>query len=126
MTYFCTALSGVTAALGAEAAPVPAALVAVTVKVYAVPSIRPVTVAVVAPLVVAVAPPRLALTVYPVIGIPPSAGAVQDTVALPSPACAVGVPGTDGAVTPRTDSTAATGSIRPAPNSSSRPRAPRS
>jgi len=54
--------------------------VAVTVNVYAVPLVNPVTVAVVAPIVDAVAPPRLALTVYPVIGEPPSlTGALHDT-----------------------------------------------
>jgi hypothetical protein len=73
---------GVTAALAADAAEVPAALVAVTVNVYAVPLVRPVTVADVAPVVVAVAPPGAAVTVYPVTGDPPSpAGAVHDTPA---------------------------------------------
>ena len=53
---------GVTAAEAAEAAPVPARLVAVTVKVYGVPLVRPVTTnGLATPL--AVAPPGLAVTV---------------------------------------------------------------
>jgi len=89
---------GVTAALGDDAGEVPAALVAVTVNVYAVPLVRPVTVAVVAPVVVAVLPPGLEVAVYPVTGEPPSAtGAVQPTSASALPAVAitaVGAPGT--------------------------------
>ena len=74
--------AGVTAALGDEGGEVPAALVAVTVNVYAVPLTRPVTVAVVAPVVEAVRPPGAAVTVYPVIGEPPLlTGAVHDTTA---------------------------------------------
>jgi hypothetical protein len=53
---------GVTGAEGADAAPVPAAEVAVTEKVYAVPFVSPpTTTGLVAP--VAVAPPGLAVTV---------------------------------------------------------------
>jgi hypothetical protein len=88
---------GVTAELAADATDVPFALVAVTVKVYAVPFASPVTVAVVAPDVVAVAPPGDAVTVYPVTGDPPLlAGAAHDTLAwlLPGvPVTAVGAPG---------------------------------
>lgn len=54
---------GVTAEDADEADPVPTALVAVTVNVYAVPFVRPVTVAVVAPVVVAVKPPGDDVTV---------------------------------------------------------------
>lgn len=73
---------GVTAELAADAAEVPAALVAVTLNVYAVPLVRPVTVAVVAPVVVAVRPPGVEVTVYPVSGEPPLlVGAVHDTTA---------------------------------------------
>jgi hypothetical protein len=54
---------GVTAALATEAGEVPAALVAVTLNVYAVPLVRPVTAAVVAMTVVTVAPPGDAVTV---------------------------------------------------------------
>ena len=54
---------GVTAGLATEAADVPAALVAVTVNVYAVPLLRPGTITDVAPDVVAVAPPGDAVTV---------------------------------------------------------------
>jgi len=89
---------GVTAALGDDAGEVPAALVAVTVNVYAVPLVRPVTVAVVAPVVVAVLPPGLEIAVYPVTGEPPLlAGAVHDTTAAALLGVAdtpVGAPGT--------------------------------
>ena len=55
---------GVTALLAAEDGDVPAALVAVTVNVYALPPVRPMTVAVVcAPLTRTLAPPGLAVTV---------------------------------------------------------------
>ena len=56
-------MAGVTGADATDGAEVPCALVAVTVNVYAVPLLRPVTVTVVAPLVVAVLPPGLAVTV---------------------------------------------------------------
>ena len=93
---------GVTAFDAALAAPVPMAFVAVTVKVYAVPLVRPVTVSGdTAP--VAVAPPGLAVTVYPVIAEPPVlAGAVNATDAWALPAVAVpivGAPGTAAGVT---------------------------
>jgi hypothetical protein len=91
--------TGVTSALGADAAEIPTALVAVTLNVYAVPLARPVTVAVVAPVVVALFPPGLAVTVYPVIGDPPSlAGAAQDTTAWASPGVAVTPVGAVGTV----------------------------
>jgi hypothetical protein len=71
---------GVTAALATDTADVPAALVAVTVNVYAVPFVRPVTVADRAPVDVAVRPPGDAVTVYPVMGeLPSLAGAAHDT-----------------------------------------------
>jgi hypothetical protein len=54
-----------------DGAEVPVALVAVTVNVYDVPLVRPVTVAVVEPLVVAVFPPGLDVTVYLVMVEPP-------------------------------------------------------
>jgi hypothetical protein len=56
-------VAGVTALEEPEAADVPAAFVAVTVNVYEVPLVRPVTTILVAPAVVAVAPPGLAVTV---------------------------------------------------------------
>jgi hypothetical protein len=71
---------GVTAALGKEASELPAALAAVSVNVYAVPLVRPVTVAVVAPVVLTVAPSGEAVTVYPVIRDPPLLdGAIHET-----------------------------------------------
>src|SRR6478736_2183017 len=78
---------GVTGLVAVEAAPVPMALVAVTV-------VRPVTVVLVAGgvpvtvLAVCAVPPMNGVTVYPVIWLPPLEGAVQDTVAEPSPAVA--------------------------------------
>ena len=54
---------GVTELDAALAAPVPTLLVAVTVKVYAVPGVRPVTVHVSAPVVVQVRPPGFEVTV---------------------------------------------------------------
>src|SRR5258708_27611169 len=90
-------VAGVTELDGDEAGPVPTALVAVTVKVYLVPLVRPLTVALVAvPLALAVIPPGDEVTVYPVIGDPPlDAGATQVTVAWALPAVAqtpVGAP----------------------------------
>jgi hypothetical protein len=64
----------------ADAGPVPMALVAVTVKVYVVPLVRPDTVHVVAPVVVQTLPPGEEVTRYPVMGSPPlDPGAFQDT-----------------------------------------------
>ena len=87
---------GVTALDAADGAPVPAALVAITVNVYVVPLVRPVKVTGEAP-PVAVTPPGLAVTVYPVIALPPvKAGGVNATVACAFSAFAVpmvGVPG---------------------------------
>jgi len=54
---------GVTAALGSDAADVPTPLLAVTLNVYEVPLVSPVTVALVSPVVVTVFPPGVAVTV---------------------------------------------------------------
>ena len=59
----------------------PTALVAATLKVYAVAVRQAGERGLVPPVVVAVAPPGLATTVYPVIGLPPSAAPLLDTVA---------------------------------------------
>ena len=73
---------GRTAAEAVEAAPVPAALVAVTVNVYKAPSVRVVKVAVVAPVVVTVIEPGDEVAVYPMMADPPIyVDAVHDTVA---------------------------------------------
>jgi hypothetical protein len=73
----------VTTDVSGDAGEVPASLLAVTVNVYAVPLVSPVTVAEVsAPVAVAVRPPGEAVTVYPVIAEPPLVtGAVHDTSA---------------------------------------------
>jgi len=84
-------VNGTTALDAVDDALVPSAFVAVTVNVYEVPFVRPVTVAdvAVAP-AVAVRPPGLDATVYPVMALPPSyPGAVHDTSACVSPATAV-------------------------------------
>ena len=96
--------AGPTGWLGSDAAPLPTELAAVTVKVYAVPLIRPATVHEVAPAGAAhVARPGLEVTVKPDIGSPPfDAGAAQKTRATELPASAVtpeGVPGTVAGVT---------------------------
>ena len=101
MTQYCTAVTpvgalgtvgamGVTAFDGLEGGPVPTLLVAVTVNVCGTPmSPRTVPEVVVD---VAVSPPGEAVTVYFQIGSPPSEeGAVQETVASPTPAPAVAV-----------------------------------
>jgi len=89
---------GVTELEAADAGLVPIAFVAVTVKVYAVPLVKPVTViGLVVP--VAVKLPGFDVTVKPVIALPPVlVGAVNDTVACPSPAVAVPMVGALGAV----------------------------
>ena len=75
--------AGVTADDALEAVPVATELVAMTVKVYAVPLVRPVTV-IGEEEPVAVRPPGEEVTVYPVIADPPVfVGAVKLTVALP-------------------------------------------
>src|SRR2546430_2671916 len=97
-------LVGVTAPDAAEAGPVPMALVADTVNVYAVPLVRPATVADVAgglpPTRVGAwaVPPTYGVSVYEVIGLPPLAGAVQLTVAEPLPGTAFTPVGAAGAV----------------------------
>src|SRR3989344_2473902 len=75
---------GATTALDAsDALPIPTEFVAVTVKVYEVLVVSPLTVAKV-PLVVAVMPPGEEVTVYKLIGFPPELnGAVQTTTAVP-------------------------------------------
>jgi len=85
----------------ALAGPVPIALVAVTVNVYEVPPVKPVTLIVPEPAVAKVPVPPLGedVAVYNVIVEPPSlAGAVYATVAVEDPVAVavpiVGAPGT--------------------------------
>ena len=94
--------AGVTLLEGADAGPVPAALVAVTVNVYAVPLVSPLTmIGEAAPLVAM--PPGEDVTAYDVIGEPPfEAGGVNATPAWVLPASApviVGAPGTLAGIT---------------------------
>jgi hypothetical protein len=98
-------------AVGPDAGPVPPSVVAVTVNVYAVPFVNPVTVSVVSADMNVVTDCALApingVTVYDVMGSPPRlAGAVHDKVTWESPATpltplgaegtAAGVMGTEG------------------------------
>ncbi len=91
-------VDGTTAADAVEAAPVPDAFVAVTLNVYEVPFVRPVTVHEVVAVVHANEPGD-DVTVYELIEAPPLlAGAVHDTtdwvLAAPVALTAVGAPGT--------------------------------
>ena len=92
--------AGVLDELASEAGESPFKFVAFTLKVYAVPLVRPVTSQLVAGAVATqVFPPGLEVTVYFVIGAPPlSAGAVQLTVLLATPASAVTSVGAFGSV----------------------------
>ena len=95
---------GVTEFDALEGGPVPAMLIAATVKVYAVAVVSPVMVVEV-PVPLIDSPPHpeqvgLATTVYPVMGDPPVlAGAVQVKVTLGPFTEATGVPGAPGTVT---------------------------
>jgi hypothetical protein len=90
-------VAGTTELLVPEEVLVPTLLVAVTVNVYVVPFVRPVTTSGDPP-PLAVNPPILEVAVYVVIADPPLlAGAVNVMVACPFPATAVtpvGAPGT--------------------------------
>ena len=89
--------TGVTLFEAAEAAPVPIALVAVTVKVYAVPLVRPVTM-IGEPGLVETMPPGDEVAVKLVIGLPPLlAGGVNGTEALELLGTAVPIVGAPGA-----------------------------
>jgi len=92
--------AGVTDEEAVDAELVPTPFVAVTVKVYPVPFVKPVTLQVVVPVVLQVKLPGVDVTVYPVIADPPfEPGAVQDMAAwllLPDiPDTPVGAPGAD-------------------------------
>ena len=80
----------------AEAAPVPTLFAATTLKVYAVPLVKPDTViGELAP--VAVKPPGFEVTVNPVMATPPvDAGAAKATEADASPAVAEPITGAPG------------------------------
>ena len=89
--------AGVTADDALEAVPVPTEFVAVTVKVYAVPLVSPVTV-IGDEVPVAVRPPGEEVTVYPVITDEPTLlGAEKLTNACPFPPTALTLVGTPGA-----------------------------
>jgi hypothetical protein len=94
-------VAGVTGVDAADSGLVPMLLVAVTVKVYAVPLVRPVTTldVPVAGTAVCATPAINGVTEYAVMGLPPSDGAVQVTVADASPLVAATPVGAAGAVT---------------------------
>src|SRR5438552_7064332 len=89
---------GVTGLEGEDGSLVPAVFVAVTVNVYVVSFVSPVMRAeVVAPSTLTLLPTGAEVTVYPVMGLPPSeAGSDHVTVARPSPAAAMTSVGGDG------------------------------
>ena len=93
-------MAGVTGALASDTGPCPTELMARTVKVYGTPFCSPEMVHLVAPVEVQTrAGEPDDVTVYPVIGDPPSAGAAQLMLAAPSPGVAttpVGALGTVG------------------------------
>jgi hypothetical protein len=111
---------GVTEFDGALAGPAPIELFAVTVNVYWVPLLRPLTTVFVVTLAFTDAnwPPGEAVAVYPVIGDPPSlVGAIHETEAWALPAVAltpVGAPGTPGGVAGVTAFEGALGVLVPA------------
>jgi len=89
----------VTAVEGPDAGPAPTALVAVTVKVYEVPLVSPVTV-IGLDVPVAVTPPGLEVTVYRSIALlPVDAGGVNATVAWALPGVTIPTAGGPGTVT---------------------------
>jgi hypothetical protein len=91
-------VAGTTFALAPDEGPVPAALAALTVKVYDVPLVSPVTAHDSAPVVTHVLAPGLDVTVYFVIALPPLlAGAAHDTVAAALARVAETLPGAPGA-----------------------------
>ena len=98
-------MAGVTLFDGADAGLDPATFVAITVNVYAVPFVSPVTTCVVdvVPALLSTPPAGLDVTVYPVIALPPLlTGAVKLTLACRLPGVAVtavGAPGTVRGVT---------------------------
>jgi hypothetical protein len=98
--------TGITDCERSEGEPTPITFLAVTVNVYEVPLVRPVTVQgftrAQATDVCAVVP-MYGVTEYPVIVSPPfDAGAVQAKVAEPAPAVALVITGVPGAVAGRT------------------------
>jgi hypothetical protein len=73
-------VAGTAAADAADGSEVPEMFVAVTLKVYEVPLVRPVITQLVAPVVVQDFPPGFEIATYRVIAAPFLAGAVHDTV----------------------------------------------
>ena len=104
--------AGTIATLGRDAGDAPRALSAVTVKVYAVPSTRPVHAAEV-PVTMHGAPSGDDAMTYPVMGEPLGEGAVQMRLAVVSPAVAVGAAGVSGTPPGVTAALASDGSEAP-------------
>ncbi len=109
-------VAGTTTADAGDAPPVPFAFVALTVHVYDFPFVRPtITIGVPAPLPEPGVPPfdDEHTTPNPVIGLPPSAGATNDTVTCALPDDTVGAAGALGNVLGTTAADA--GDAAPAP-----------
>jgi len=105
----------VVGALAADQSDDPTRFVALTSNVELTPFRRPVMVQLVLPVVAQVCPPGNAWTEYPVTGVPPSdVGAVQRTVACPSPAVATTLVGTPGTAKVTTTLEADEGTLVPA------------
>src|SRR6185437_9281837 len=99
MLGFDGGATGTTGLEGVDVGPVPTALWARTVNVWAVPLWIPVSVQASGPPVqVQVVPCGVAVTVYEVIGLPPFVGAVHVTVADSRPAVAWGAAGCAGTI----------------------------
>jgi len=89
-------VDGTTELLVPEEILVPNSFVAVTVNVYVVPFVKPVTIIGDVP-AVPVNPPELEVTVYEVMALPPLlAGGVNEMVACPSPRVATPIIGASG------------------------------
>ena len=88
--------AGVTLLEAVDSAPEPTALVALTVKVYGMPLVKP-PIVIGLEVLVAVVPPGVAVTLYEVIGLDKLCnGYTKLTVAEPLPAVAVTAPGAPG------------------------------
>src|SRR5207244_650530 len=106
--------AGVTASDGADSGPLPARFAAWTVNVTEAPLVNPVTVALFSDAAAVAVCPLLAVTMYPVMGVPPFlSGAVQLTVACPSPGAAVTPVGPVGGMNVLIDAEGADSALEP-------------
>jgi hypothetical protein len=103
---------GLTLLEALDAFPVPTPFVAVTVNVYEVPLVSPGTIIEVELSVTLIAP-GFEVTVYDVMGLPLFVAAEKETVAWPSPAVALGLPGAPGTPTITTGLDTLDGGLEP-------------